>query len=513
MNIVIVGCGYGGLETARLLAGNNSILLIDPLGIDRDCPEHLRRLLVKERSISFVQVDVTDLSTIRKILEQFDERFGRVDAIISTVESSCSALSNGGFSRFRRDFELNFLGNLVPIKAVLERMIPQRAGKIVVVSSTSGLLTCNSLSAYQPATWALRNLCSSLRDEVRPYGISVDVLFTRTIKDKHSKSSIYDRYIDPELVGREITRILKSPRNGSHFMTKRDCLLHTFERLSPRVLNNQAGLRRRKTKKNFKAMPISSVLITGASSGLGKELAKLYSKTSKTIYLVARNHESLLQVKNEIMADSECAVHVASVDVGNCQAVAGFADSVEHVDMLINNAGSSVLGQVRDIGVDVYKQNFATNFFGAVQLTTEFLKKERKPLKIVNILSTTAVAGRRGHSCYSASKAALWAFTRSLRRTVGDQIQIMEVLPSTFGHSNFSRNAIRIESEDNPGSSKISPRSNKALAVKNLTSEKVARQIYRAERQGKEIVLIPFRSRLFLVLEACLPRLFRRLFK
>lgn len=508
MNIVIVGCGNGGFETARLLAGNNSILLID-----WDCPEHLRAPLAKEKNIFFVSADITDLSTIRRILAQSSEEFDRVEALISTVESSYSALSNGDIGEFRRDFELNFFGNLVPIKAVLERMIVQRAGKIIVVCSTSGLFTCNSLSAYQPATWALRNLCSSLRSEVRPYGISVDVLFARTTRNRYSKSSIYEDCTNHQLFGRKVARILSNPKNTNHFMPRRDCVLNTLERLLPSVLNNQAGLQYRKMKKNFKAMPIKSILITGASSGLGKELAKLYSKTAKTIYLVARNYESLLQVKNDISADSECAVKVASVDVGDAQAVADFADSVEHVDMLINNAGSSVVGRVNGIPIDVYKHNFATNFFGAVQLTSEFLKKESKPLKIVNVLSTTAIAGRRGQSCYSATKAALWAFTRLLRRTVGDQIQIMEVLPSTFDHSNFSKNAIRIESEDNPGLSKVSPTSNKTLAVVNLTSQKVAERIYRAERQGKQIVLIPFRSRLFLILEACLPWLFRKLFR
>jgi len=505
MNIIIVGCGNETFETAEVLAENNSILLIS-----HRRPAHLTELLEKEKNISFVLCDVTDLSAIRGILAPM---YIGVDALISTVESSCLALPHDGFDGFRRDFELNFFGNLVPIKAALAEMIPAQAGIIIVLFSTSGLSACNGLSTSSSAKWALRNLCSSLRSEVRPYGISVDVLFNRTVKNQHSKNSIREDYINHELIAGKIARLLENPKNSNHFIPRQNYLLHPLERLLPSILNNTTGLKRRRTKKNFNVKPINSVLITGASSGLGKELAKLYSKTAETLYLVARNDKSLLEVKSDIMACSECAVHVANVDIGDSQAVADFADTIDHVDILINNAGSSVIGQVNDIPINVYNQNFATNFFGAVQLTLEFLKKERKPAKVVNVLSTTAIAGRREQSCYSATKAALWAFTRSLRRTIGDEVQIMEVLPSTFIHSNFSKNAVRITSEGNTRFGEISPKSHKAFAVRNLTSQKVAEQIYGAERRGKEIVLIPFKSRLFLILEACLPWLFHKMFK
>lgn len=508
MNIVIVGCGNVGFETAKLLAENNSILLID---IQQQ--ENLTEFLEKEKNVYFALGDALDLLVLRDILNSFNGTFNSVDALISTVGINCSSSSNDNFDEFRKEFEQNFFGNLVPIKAVLEKMIPLRSGRIIVLSSTSGIFTYAGLKAYSPAKWAITSLCNSLRNELRSYNISVDVLFPKTIKNKYSKSFVSNNGIDPELVARKIASIINKPESKNHFVPKKYTLLHPLERLLPFILDRRAGLiSRRKRKKNFKSTKINSVLITGASSGLGKDLAKLYSKTVKIIYLVARNYNQLLQIKKEIMRSSECEVHISSVDMADSKGIADYVDKIEDIDLLINNAGSSVIGQVNDIPVNVYTQNFSLNFFGPVQMTAEFLNKRSKPLKIINVLSTVAIAGRQERSCYSSTKAALWAFTRSLRRTIGNNIQVVEVLPSTF-QSNFMKNTVRIKPRGNTATKKSFKEHRYVLKVRNLTSEKVAKSIYKAERQGKEIVFIPFKSKLFLFLEACMPRLFRKLYR
>ncbi len=488
MNIVIVGCGNVGFETAKLLAENNSILLIS-----HRCPKYLTEFLQRQENVFFALGDATDLSVIDKIFDQSGGRFAKIDALVSTVGAFCPASPKNNFDKFRSTFELNFFGNLAPIKAALKRMIPVKAGRIIVLSSTSGVFTYEGLSAYPPAKWALTSLCMSLRSELRPYGISVDVVFPRTIKNKYSRSFVHKHGIEPEKVAAKIAKILKGKGNLNHFVPRRYVFLQFIERVFPAALDKRAGLRsRRKRKKNFQSKQIKSILITGASSGLGKELSKLYSKTAERMYLVARNHNLLSQIKSEITQSCECVVNTANIDMADPREIANLANTIEHADLLINHAGSLIVGQAKDIPIDTYKQNLATDFFGPVQLTAEFLKKKVKPVKIVNILPVSAIGGEKEFSCYSAARAALWAFTRSLRRTAGNELQVIEVLPSTF-QSYFSTNTVRIKSEHDSGFVDSRPQSKKGLAVKGLTAQKVAEEIYEAERKAREIILIPFR--------------------
>jgi len=505
MNIVIVGCGNVGFETAKLLAENNSILLIS-----RHRPRYLTEFLERQENVSFALGDATDLSVIDNILDQSGGRFAKIDALVSTVGAFCPASPKDNFDKFRSSFELNFFGNLVPIQAVLKRMIPVRAGRIIVLSSTSGVFTYEGLSAYPPAKWALTSLCRSLRSELRPYGISVDVLFPRTIKNKYSRSFVHKHGIDPEQVAAKIAKILKGKGNLNHFVPRRYALLQLIERVFPAALDRRAGLRgRRKRRKNFQSRQIKNVLITGASSGLVKELAKLYSKTAERIYLVARNHQLLSQIKSEITQSCECVVNTADIDMADSRAIANLANTIDHTDLLINHAGTLMVGQAKDIPIDVYKQNLATDFFGPVQLTAEFLKKERKPIKIVNILPVSAIGTRKEFSSCSAAKAALWAFTRSLRRTAGNELQVIEVLPPIEAEVRWTGDESRYETRGTENETRL-PR--KALNVKGLTIQDIAEEIYEAERKAREIVLIPFRSKLFLYLDAIFPWVFQRLF-
>ena len=107
--------------------------------------------------------------------------------------------------------------------------------------------------------------------------------------------------------------------------------------------------------------------------------------------------------------------------------------------------------------------------------------------KVINILSTTAIRGRKGHGPSSSAKAALWSWTRSLRRVYGKSIQVMEIMPSQTVMANFGKN---------PG-----------------VAEDAARKIFHDERRGKEMVMIPpGRVRLHLFSETLSDWMWYRLF-
>jgi len=99
-------------------------------------------------------------------LTKLEGIFERVDALISTVGASCPTSALDDIEQFKGEFSLNFFGNLVPIQAVLRRMLPRRIGRIIVISSTSGVFTYPGLAAYAPAKWALTNFCRNLAKSV-----------------------------------------------------------------------------------------------------------------------------------------------------------------------------------------------------------------------------------------------------------------------------------------------------------------------------------------------------------
>jgi short-subunit dehydrogenase len=226
------------------------------------------------------------------------------------------------------------------------------------------------------------------------------------------------------------------------------------------------------------------------------------------LYLVGRNEASLEELREEITLASPCQVQVARLDLASGEAIVEFASGVNDADLVINCAGFSVVGQVKDVPLEMFRKNMAVNFLGPVILTCEFLKKPVKPRVVVNVLSTTAVAGRRMHGCYSSTKAALWAFTRILRRVTSPEICVLEVLASTFA-SRFANNTIRV---GGPGHKRETV-STRAGRGRGLTSRAVADKIYEAVQTGREYVFVPFAARLFLALETTAPSAFGRLFK
>lgn len=515
MNIIIIGAGNVGFETAKILAKENSILLVA-----RHLPEYLKEFMDNQENVFFAQGDATSLNDMENIRNsKIVEEFGKVDALICTAGTSSICTPLDDFDGFRRCFDLNFFANIIPIKIFLGHMTTMKKGRIVVISASSGHHASKSLVAYAPSKWALENTCASLREEVRYPDISIDVVCPRTIKNKYSKVWTQNRGDSPEYVAKRISKIVINPKNSRHFIPRRYFIGRLLERLFPSILNKIYGLMRKgKRKKLYIRSKISSVLITGASSGLGKELAHCYSKTTKTLNLIDKDWNGLVKLQKELMKNSECKVNIARVDIGNYDDILNYTAGINHVDLIINNAAVRHVGNVQDVTIDAYKQNFDINFFGPVLLTAEFLKKKKQPNKIINVLSTTAIRGRKYHSPYSSAKSALWSWTRSLRRVYGNKIQVMEVIPSKMTMTNLGKSSVKpknlLSTQNNNNKHKV-PLQAKVnfLRVNNWTAEKAAKKIYDEEMRGREIVMIPpIRAKMFLICETLSNWLFCKLF-
>ena len=418
MNIVIVGCGNVGFETARLLCGEHSLLLIN-----RSLPAEVARFVGEHGNVSFAQTDATDPLSIEQALTGFGAKADHVDVLVSTVGAFCSTSALDDFDMFESDFHLNFFGNLVPIKAVLKRMITARTGRIVVLSSTSGVFTYPGLTAYAPAKWALTAFCRTLRNEVGRYGIGVDIVFPASIRNRRSRTFLYKNGIEVESVAVEIGRLLKAGAGTDHFVPRRYSLLRLVEQVFPQLLDRRAGLRRDR-RKRFRGRTINSVLILGASSSLGRELALLYAKTAQRLYLVGSDARAL---QRRIEPLSTCAIEVLEGDVADHQSAERLAHQIQDIDLFVCIPERRTAKPIQDVSVADYERSLATYFLGPVRLTIELLRRHKINGKAIMVLSAP-LADQTGYGCQAAGQAALWSFTRALRRTVGNELQVMEVL-------------------------------------------------------------------------------------
>ncbi len=477
MNIVIVGCGNVGLETARLLVRDHRLLLVN-----RTLSEDVNSFVADYPNATFVRADATDLASIEKALAPSANRFRRVDVLVSTVGTAAMASMLEDFEGYRDDFNANLFGNLIPIKVIGKQMIAQRGGKIVVISSTSGVHAYPGWGAYAASKWALTNLCRTLRQEVKPHGISVDIVFPRTIKNERSKTFLNRTGLEPCEVACQIVKVLAGPNGTDRFIPRRHELLRSLERLFPQLLDKKAGLRRER-RAHFSARPIQSVLFNGVNSSLALELARRYATTAERLYLLGPDLRRLSTIGEDIERASSCTVQTIPTGDSRSSLCDSIIDLTGCVDLIVNCEDPSVTGELVEAPLDLCAENLASSFLRPMRLLAAYLKNRMLPHGMVNVLFTPAAVGCPRYGAFFSGQAALWAQTRAMRRTVGNEVQVMEaLLPGEVGLSN---NGQPVDAD--------------------MVSE-AARRIHEAQQQGKEIVVFPLRTRMSAYLNAICPR-------
>ncbi|MEY9962613.1 NAD(P)-dependent dehydrogenase (short-subunit alcohol dehydrogenase family) [Streptacidiphilus sp. MAP12-16] len=150
----------------------------------------------------------------------------------------------------------------------------------------------------------------------------------------------------------------------------------------------------------------STVLVTGGSRGIGKALVEaLYARGAKKVYATARDPRSVTHPDAVALA----------LEVTDPASVAAAAEQAPDVTILINNAGAAVGASFLTSPVEEVRREFETNFYGPLQTTRAFVPIIEANggghlLNVHSVLSWIALAGS-----YSASKAAFWSQTNSLR--------------------------------------------------------------------------------------------------
>ena len=190
------------------------------------------------------------------------------------------------------------------------------------------------------------------------------------------------------------------------------------------------------------------VIVTGASSGIGRALAIALAESGAVLTLAARRGDRLEEVVREIAERAPSSPPAVAVpcDVSNAADVAvlvgGTVERLGGVDVLVNNAGISVFGEEARTSVDDYRDLMSVNFFGALHLLREvlpFMRRQGSGL-IVNVASVAALYGVPYLAAYCASKAALVALSQSLRAELsGSGVRVMIVYPGYTETEIFER--------------------------------------------------------------------------
>jgi short-subunit dehydrogenase len=192
------------------------------------------------------------------------------------------------------------------------------------------------------------------------------------------------------------------------------------------------------------------VLITGASSGIGKQTAIEFAKLGSSIILVARRKNNLEQVENELKQFNVNTL-VCTCDVSKKDQVEKMSKIVlkkfNSIDILVNNAGFAIYGSVYDLSINDIESQMETNYFGMIYCVKNFLPLmlEKKSGHIVNVASVAASFGLPGIASYCASKFAMLGFSEGLKHELsGTGVGITVVSPimvktAFFDHPSFKK--------------------------------------------------------------------------
>ena len=187
-------------------------------------------------------------------------------------------------------------------------------------------------------------------------------------------------------------------------------------------------------------------LITGATGGLGKEIAKEFAKNGCNLFLTGRNNEKLSSLKNELENDvSEIKIDFEDADLSDADEIQKLIEKVKstfaNIDVLVNCAGVFPVKLLSDSTVEDFENCFSVNVKAAFVLCKEFSQGmiSKKWGRIVNIASSGAYNGKGKTVIYRASKHALLGLSRSLHNELREyNVRTFCVSPgpikTTMGH-------------------------------------------------------------------------------
>jgi short-subunit dehydrogenase len=248
----------------------------------------------------------------------------------------------------------------------------------------------------------------------------------------------------------------------------------------------------------------SRMLVTGASSGIGRALAELAARRGARVVLTARSAETLRQIVDSLSRDGcDVLAHCGDVTIeqDRRRMLETVAERLGGLDILVNNAGILATGHFCDATADRLRQIMETNFFAAAELMRQAIPMLRHGVRptIVNIASITGRRGVPARPEYSASKFALIGLSEAVRAELAkDAINVLVVNPcfvNTQLECNTLESKARREWQDR----------------KLISPHAVADRILHAILRRRHEVTIGGSGKLLLLVNRLFPRLVDRL--
>jgi uncharacterized protein len=248
-----------------------------------------------------------------------------------------------------------------------------------------------------------------------------------------------------------------------------------------------------------------NIIITGASGGIGAEIAKLVAERGANLILLARSIDKLQQLQKDFYQKYRINVHIFQLDVSDTDKIqevfSRIFEIVDQVDILVNNAGFGVFREAHEATIEEIKGMFNVNVVGLMACTNMVLPKmrERRFGHIINIASQAGKIATPKSSVYSATKHAVLGYTNSLRMELHDfNVNVTSVNPGPIATNFFN-----IADE-------------KGTYVKNvqkfmLQPEYVAQKVVDAMLTKTREINLPRWMNMGSVIYALFPRLFERL--
>ena len=164
---------------------------------------------------------------------------------------------------------------------------------------------------------------------------------------------------------------------------------------------------------NFKTVFMKKALITGASGGIGLEIARQLADKNYQVTMVARNENKLREAVKSLPGSGHLFLVADLTDEDGLQLVADRVATYKY-DLLVNNAGAGIYGEFTDIKLDDHLANMHLNMDALVRLSYSFLQNATSGDALVNIGSLLAHSSLPGGSVYAATKSFVANFSESL---------------------------------------------------------------------------------------------------
>ena len=249
-------------------------------------------------------------------------------------------------------------------------------------------------------------------------------------------------------------------------------------------------------------MSVETVLVTGASSGIGRELAKCFAAEGCQLILVARKRDALQALAEELRRTYQTQSDVYPADLARPGTPAQIFEHLQstgtRLDVLVNNAGFGAQGKFAELPVERQLEMLQVNITALLHLSRLFLPGmiERRRGGILNVASTAAFQPGPGMAVYYATKACVLSLSEAVSEEVaGTGVTITSLCPGPTD-TNFATAA----------DARFSHRFKKTA----MPAEAVARIGHRAFRDGRAVAIAGFQNRLLALSVRFAPRFFVR---